>query len=109
MEAVDIFDADGNGRVTTAELREGLLLCCNPLEFGDVVDCKLKVRVIQQWLRNKIEPQIRKIQEMLFINEQAAEEREVAICKHLTNYLPRLPRLAIQRNKGEKEDDKQES
>lgn len=68
--AVEIFDSDGNGRVTTAELREGLTLCCDPLEYGDIVDCKLKVRVMQQWLVNRIEPQLRLIQDLLVQRKQ---------------------------------------
>jgi hypothetical protein len=64
--AVDIVDADGSGMVSTAELREGLLLCSGDLAVsGGVVDCKLKVREIQQWLRNKMEPRLHSVEHML--------------------------------------------
>eukprot|EP00746_Dinoflagellata_sp_MGD_P156959 gnl/MRDRNA2_/MRDRNA2_86041_c0_seq1.p1 gnl/MRDRNA2_/MRDRNA2_86041_c0~~gnl/MRDRNA2_/MRDRNA2_86041_c0_seq1.p1 ORF type:complete len:930 (-),score=152.34 gnl/MRDRNA2_/MRDRNA2_86041_c0_seq1:94-2544(-) len=63
---IDILDADGSGSVSTAEMREILILCSANIGFpGDVVDCKLKVREMQQWLKNKVEPQLQILQTTL--------------------------------------------
>lgn len=77
QDAIDIADADGSGVVSTAELKEGLLLCCGDLAMsGGIVDCRLKVREIQQWLRNKIEPKLHIIQNMLVHIDQQRKEWE---------------------------------
>lgn len=100
-DAVDIVDADGSGMVSTGELREGLLLCSGDLAMsGGIVDCKLKVREIQQWLRNKVEPQLRVIQEMIlhikqdhFRDKDQQEEKLGKLVERTTMKL--IPKLSV--------------
>lgn len=79
-DAIEILDSDGSGKVSTHELRDGLLQCSEDLGLsGGVVDCKLKVKEIQQWLRNQMEPQVQLVQDMLrsFERNQRDENRDV--------------------------------
>lgn len=60
----DIFsciDADGTGVVTTSQLYEGLLLCRDPPRSHDLLEVRLKVRSMQQWLRSRLKHEMESI------------------------------------------------
>lgn len=57
----DIFscvDSDGTGVVTTSQLVEGLLLCRDPPRSHDLLEVRLKVRDMQQWLRSELKHEV---------------------------------------------------
>jgi len=89
---VDILDSDGSGSVSTVELREGLLLCSAELGVaGGIVDCKLKVREVQQWLRNRIEPQLHIVQDLIMAIHEQRHQEQAKIQKTLDRLLEHHP------------------
>merc|ERR1711871_245932 len=55
------------------ELQEGLLLVTMPNSVvpGNTMDTLLKVRETQHWLRERMEPQLQQMQQLLVANQQA--------------------------------------
>eukprot|EP00746_Dinoflagellata_sp_MGD_P090663 gnl/MRDRNA2_/MRDRNA2_35824_c0_seq1.p1 gnl/MRDRNA2_/MRDRNA2_35824_c0~~gnl/MRDRNA2_/MRDRNA2_35824_c0_seq1.p1 ORF type:complete len:919 (+),score=169.15 gnl/MRDRNA2_/MRDRNA2_35824_c0_seq1:220-2757(+) len=66
-DVIDIIDADGSGAVSSEELRKGLLMCVyrGLPQAHDLVDCRLKMREVQQWLHHHLEPQMHIVTDML--------------------------------------------
>lgn len=67
-EITNVLDADGSGRVTSAELRNGLLRCRGKPQAGDLIDCKLKIQHLQHYMQTHLESQVHIIHDMLIGN-----------------------------------------
>jgi len=61
LDIIDCIDADGSGVVTTAELHEGLMMCRDPPRAHELLEVRLKIREMQQWLRNRLKPEVQSI------------------------------------------------
>lgn len=66
-DVIDIVDANGSGTVSSEELHQGLLMCvCRGLpQAHDLMDCRLKMREVQQLLHHHLEPQMHILRDML--------------------------------------------
>merc|ERR1712224_159123 len=72
-EIVDVLDADGSGSVSTAELRDGLLLCKGQPLAKDLVDCRLKMHELQHWMHLRLEPHLQILQDMMLAIQRGSE------------------------------------
>jgi len=52
-----------------------------------MLDCKLKVREIQQWLRNKIEPQLQLLRDLMVVNNVSKDHNNAKLEKLLRSVL----------------------
>jgi len=68
-DIIECLDAEGSGVVTTTELHEGLLMCRDPPRAHELLECRLKVREMQQWLHNTLKPEVGAIRRSLEIAE----------------------------------------
>merc|ERR1712125_227545 len=55
----------GSGVVTTVELNEGLLRCRDPPRAHEILEVRLRVREMQQWLRTRMKPELHSIRRNL--------------------------------------------
>jgi len=60
-DIIEYFDSDGSGQVTTAELHAGLLMCRDPPRAHELLEVRLKIREMQQWLRTRLKPELQGI------------------------------------------------